>query len=142
MNNKLLCLLVILFVVVAAFVSAPSLRAETNNPILTEIKKRFYVMSPKYAMIPMKTGPKSYTEDKSIITLCVINPDTKKPYNINVLMYVACHELAHVISKAFGDDSHEDEFKANFSALLAMAARKRVYDPMYPIPTNYCGIDN
>lgn len=141
MNPKILWLIVIAFVVVAIFAATPSLRSE-NHPILNEIKRRFAKIHPKYATIPMKTGPKSYTEDKSIITLCIINPDTQQNYNINVIMYVACHELAHVISKASGKDSHEDEFKANFSSLLRDAARKGVYDPMYPIPTDYCGIDD
>jgi predicted metal-dependent hydrolase len=52
-------------------------------------------------------------------------------------MYVALHELAHVISKSHG---HNNEFKKNFAILLRDASRKKIYDPRKNIPTTYCGV--
>ena len=111
-----------------------------DHPIINEIRRRVVLISPRFKEIPMRTGKKSYTEDKQLITLCVDNPDTGKYYDINVMMYVALHELAHCLTKADGAQSHGNEFKKNFSNLLKKAAQCGVYDPTQAIPETYCGV--
>src|SRR5437868_7275524 len=136
MNKGIFLVLAVLFAVIAAFTMIPRNYYSDNHPLINEIRKRLALLSPEYASIPMRIGKRSFTEDKSVITLCIEDPKTGKLYDINTLMYVSLHELAHVVTKADGDESHADEFKGNFSKLLKEAARKRIYDPRQPIPTD------
>jgi hypothetical protein len=139
-NKKLFVILIILFVVILSLtVSNKAYYNEESHPILIEIKRRISLLSPKYANIPLRSGNKAFTEDKSVITICLQDPKTGEYYNMDILMYVALHELAHVITKAEGDQSHGDEFKNNFARLLKEAANKNIYDPRQPIPSSYCG---
>jgi len=140
-DTKTVCIIVLGFIVVASLAASSRSYYNEDHPILNEISRRFSVINPEYGKIPLKTGGKSYTEDKSAITLCIVNPKTKKFYDINVLMYVALHELSHCITKADGKESHGDEFKGNFSKLLRLAADKGIYDPSQPIPVTYCGVE-
>ena len=130
----------ILVVLISTFTMAPRAYYSEKHPILDEIKHRFRILNPMYGRIPLRTGNKSYTEDKSMITLCVVNPETGEFYNTNTIMYVALHELSHVITNADGDESHGDEFKGNFARLLKDAQMKGVYDSRQPIPITYCGV--
>lgn len=108
-----------------------------DHPILKQVSENFAKLDPEYATIPLQEGDSAYTENKEVITLCLRDPDTKDYYDMNTIMYVALHELAHVISKTQG---HNNEFKKNFSLLLREASRKKIYDPRKNIPTTYCGI--
>lgn len=140
MKPHIFLVFAILFVLVSAFTLAPRAYYSEKHPILDEVKRRFRIIDARYAHIPLRTGGKSYTENKSVITLCVVNPETGEFYDINTIMYVALHELAHVITKADGAESHGDEFKGNFASLLKQAQIKGVYDARMPIPITYCGI--
>jgi hypothetical protein len=85
----------------------------------------------------LREGGSAYTENKTVITLCLKNPENGYYYNSNTIMYVALHELAHIISKTQG---HNDEFNNNFAMLLKQAETRGIYNPRIPIPTTYCGI--
>jgi len=142
MNTKIIVTIVIIFAAIVWFsISNKAYYTPEDHPVLNEISRRFGMLSPEYGKIPLKKGGKSYTEDKTIITLCLIDPETKDYYDINVLMYVALHELSHCITKADGDQSHGDEFKNNFASLLKKASAIGIYDPKQPIPLTYCGVD-
>lgn len=142
MKKNIIVVLAVIFIVVVLLVISPKEYYSEDNSMLNEIRRRFNIMNPRYARLPMRTDKRSFTEDKTAIFLCIKDPRTGLFYNINILMYVALHELAHVLTKADGPQSHGDEFKANFSRLLAEAASKGVYDPNQPIPSTYCGIDH
>jgi len=88
----------------------------------------------------MKVGKSSYTEDKKSITMCIQDPETKRIYDMNTLMYVALHELAHMISKTVSEEEHNEEFRQNFAKLLNQASEIGIYNPNIPIPPTYCGI--
>lgn len=142
MNTKIILTIVIVFAVIVSFtVSSRAYYTPENHPVLNEISRRFSLLSPEYGNIPLRSGKKSYTEDKAVITLCLVDPTTRRYYDINVLMYVALHELSHCVTKADGDQSHGDEFKGNFANLLKKAAEVGIYDPRKPIPLTYCGVD-
>jgi len=142
MNTKIIITVVIIFAIIVSFtVSTRAYYTPENHPVLNEISRRFSLLSPKYGNIPLKSGNKSYTEDKTIITLCLVDPETKKYYDINILMYVALHELSHCVTKADGTQSHGDEFKNNFVSLLKQASNIGIYDPKQTIPLTYCGVD-
>ncbi len=137
MINTVIVILVIALIVVAAFFLTSKSYYSHDHPILNQIRDNFIQLNPEYAKIPLREGNSAYTENKAIITLCIKNPETGRYYDMNTIMYVALHELAHIVSKTHG---HNDEFKRNFSTLLRQAARKDIYDPRRPIPTTYCGI--
>lgn len=142
MKGQVVLVLAIIFVVLVAFVIAPKEYYSEKHPILDEIRRRFKEINPKYGKIPLKTGDKSYTTGKRAITLCIVDPETKKYYDINTITYVAIHELAHVINPESGKKSHGELFKTNFTRLLRDAAKKGLYDPTKPIAENYCGADD
>jgi len=109
-----------------------------QNPTLETIRERLTLIHPEFGKIPLRlTTDGAYTENKAIIYICIHDPRTNTTYSMNMLMYVAIHELAHVISKSHG---HGDEFKKNFSLLLKHAENKGVFDSSQEIVQNYCGV--
>jgi len=129
--------LVIGLVVVAAFTLSKRSYYSDKHPLLEQIRSNFTILSPEYADIPLREGDSAYTENKAVITLCLKNPETGKFYSMNTLMYVALHELSHIISKTHG---HNEEFKQNFAKILRRATNVGIYNPGIPIPQTYCGI--
>ena len=136
MNTVIVILVVALVVVVTFFLTSKSYYSQ-DHPILNRIRDNFAQLNSEYSKIPLREGNSAYTENKAVITLCIKNPETGEYYDMNTIMYVALHELAHIVSKTHG---HNDEFKRNFSTLLRQAARKGIYDPRRSIPTTYCDI--
>jgi len=111
---------------------------DTNsNDILKRVRKNFTLINPKYADIPLLVGDSAYTENKSVITLCLQDPKTHEFYDMNTLMYVALHELAHVINPKQG---HGSEFRKKFQKLLNKGQQLGFYDPTIPMPRKYCGV--
>ena len=137
-----LCVLSIIGVIVVGYLIVKKRRDHFNqqHPILNQIRENFAKLNPKYAQIPMKVGKSSYTEDKKSITMCIQDPETKRIYDMNTLMYVALHELAHMISKTVSEEEHNEEFRQNFAKLLNQASEIGIYNPNIPIPPTYCGI--
>lgn len=62
----------------------------------------------------------------------------EKLVNLNLLMFVALHELGHVITVSIG---HEEEFWDNFKWLLEQAIVVGIYKPhdFQKKPEEYCG---
>ncbi len=127
---------VILFFLVTIILGSRS-HYSHDHPILNKVRENFGKLDQSFTEIPLRQGSSSYTENKESITLCLKNPEDGSYYDMNTIMYVSLHELAHSISTTIG---HGDEFKKNFSALLQLAAQKGIYDPSIPIPETYCGI--
>lgn len=142
MNRRFFLVITTAFVIATLFLFTPVYSFYSDkHPVLEQIRERFTVLDSKFGEIPLRVGERSFTEDKTVITLCIVNPHTNKFYDINTLMYVGLHELAHTLTKADGPDSHGDEFKRNFAKLLKLAQEKGIYDATQPIPTSYCGTD-
>ncbi len=108
-----------------------------REPILSLVRNNFKKINPKFGNIPLFSGKGAYTDNKSEITLCLVDPDTNQEYDSNTIMYVALHELAHVVSEGIG---HGEEFRQNFSKLLLEGEKLGFYDPTKPMTTTYCGI--
>jgi hypothetical protein len=84
----------------------------------------------------------SYTLNKGSYVILCLSPrdtETKKVYDINTLMYVAIHELAHIVSTSVG---HTPEFIKNFKSLLTYAVQAKIYTVVdySKNPQEYCGI--
>lgn len=87
----------------------------------------------------MEHGYTSYSVNKGEkIVLCVRQKD-ESFVSRNVLVYVATHELAHLMTKEIG---HTDSFWANFRFLLREAVAIGVYkhQDFAKDPQPYCGI--
>ena len=65
--------------------------------------------------------------------------DKTKFININVIMFVAFHEMAHVMSMSTG---HTSEFWSNFKFILKNAIKSGVYKyiDFSSKPVDYCGV--
>lgn len=115
-----------------------------DNPVINNVRENFAKINQEYAQIPIREGDSSYTEGKKFITLCLKNPETGEYYDMNTIMYVALHELAHLISESYGSpgNEHNQEFRSNFSLLLERAERLGFYNPRIPMPRTYCGVDH
>ncbi len=81
----------------------------------------------------------SFTLNKgTFVALCVKN--NKEIHDINTLMYVLLHELAHVGSESNG---HTQEFAKFFKFLVGTAIKLELYNYIdyNSSPVNYCGMD-
>lgn len=82
----------------------------------------------------------SYTINKKELVFCVRSKKTGEIHDINLLMYVVIHELAHIACPEYG---HGDLFKKIFKYLLNEANKANIY---YSINfslnhTEYCGME-
>uniref|UniRef100_A0A6C0LS01 Uncharacterized protein n=1 Tax=viral metagenome TaxID=1070528 RepID=A0A6C0LS01_9ZZZZ len=82
----------------------------------------------------------SYTVNKGDeIAVCLRSKKTYELHDLNLIMYVIIHELAHV---ACPEVDHTDLFKDIFVFFLRIAIFLKIYkDTNYKInPTEYCGL--
>ena len=82
----------------------------------------------------------SYTVNKGEeISLCLRSKKTGKLHDINLIMYVALHELAHV---ACPELDHTELFKKIFIFLLRIAVSLDIYQRANyrNFPEEYCGL--
>lgn len=89
-----------------------------------------------YNEFTMEEGSRSYTENKKRIVVC-LRKNPNEFYSWNSLMYVMCHEVAHVICDEL---HHTEKFHAINAALLKRAQTLGYYDPRVPFESNYCGL--
>jgi hypothetical protein len=88
----------------------------------------------------------TFTIDKQDMHVCLRTRDNhEKLYDINVLMYVVLHELAHLCNyDQYGNPitGHGKEFKYIFRMLVTEAIQIGIYDYVNFMekPTEYCGI--
>lgn len=82
-------------------------------------------------------GSTSYTIDKNTTYLCVIDENTGKYYEKNMLMHVFLHELAHVICDEIG---HTKLFDDIFKQLMDESHDFGIYDKYAPLLADYCGV--
>jgi hypothetical protein len=83
----------------------------------------------------------AYSENKGEkIAFCLDTEKNNKGrlIDINTLMYVAIHELSHVMTVSIG---HNDEFWQNFKFLIIEAKQINIYNPVdyKKQPARYCG---
>ena len=88
--------------------------------------------SNKYTSYSVNKGEK--------IIFCLRQKDEAQSFvDINVIKFVAIHELAHIMTKSIG---HEPEFWNNFKVLLKEATALEIYvkEDYSKSPKPYCGI--
>lgn len=88
----------------------------------------------------------TYTIDKEEMHICLRTRDQEeKLYDINLLMYVVLHELAHFCNYNQDGDpiqGHGSEFKSIFKFFIIESIKIGIYDytDYYENPEPYCGI--
>lgn len=84
-------------------------------------------------------GYTAYTQNKKEMMLCLRNKDGHL-YNINIMMFVVLHELAHMMND---DWDHDQRFWDLFRLLLVNATYSGIYTPtnFAMNPVNYCGLE-
>ena len=108
-----------------------------EDPICAEIHRRLVQVDPRAQKLSIKGSNQSFTEDKLRVYLCLYD-EKGDYYDMNMLMYVAIHELAHAISEQVDPGHKTDEFKNNFRMLLDKAQNVGVYDKSKPLNYAYC----
>ena len=73
------------------------------------------------------------------IVFCLRSKYDGSLHNMNLLMYVALHEMSHVASPTYG---HDDQFKKVFAFFAKTAMDLGLYTKLdfNNIPTEYCGL--
>lgn len=107
---------------------------DSRDPKLAEIRLHLARIHPRGATVELYRGNKSYTINKKKIYLCLYD-ESRHYYPMNMLMYVAIHELAHCLCDEIG---HTASFFTKFKELLEKAEAIGVYDPDTPPIDNYC----
>lgn len=140
-TRVIILLLILTFVVIISYSFNYRSYFNMKHPIIMKIKENFAKIDPRFRSIPIVDGDSSYTENKETITLCLANPKNGKYYDMNTLMYVSLHELAHIITNnTTEEDSHGADFQRNFDKLLKRAEMLGFYNPKIPIPSTYCNV--
>tara|TARA_Y100000389_G_scaffold148109_2_gene147172 strand:- start:18947 stop:19549 length:603 start_codon:yes stop_codon:yes gene_type:complete len=89
-----------------------------------------------------KNGQTSYSVNKGEkIVLCLRAKDINESViQLNTILFVALHELAHIMSISVG---HNEEFWENFRFILSHAIKWKLYKPVKysENPKKYCGIE-
>jgi hypothetical protein len=85
----------------------------------------------------------AYSENKGEKLAFCLNKNNNNNNNLidqNTLMFVAIHEIAHIMTLSVG---HTDEFWQNFKFLLENAVQLGIYEPIdyKKNPKNYCGMN-
>lgn len=126
---------IIAILIIIYIISLPSRK---ENLVIEELKEHLTVVNPHFDKLDIREGSSSYTEDKSVIYLC-LRDSQGNLYSKNTLVYVALHEIAHMLNKV--DYGHTAEFHRIFEELLCKAMKAGIYNPYIPHPPNYCGVD-
>jgi len=106
------------------------------DPVLITIKNTLQSLNPDVVeQLHFFEGEKSYTINKKKIYLC-LKDDKGDYYDMNMLIYVAIHELSHVLCDEIG---HTPKFHQIFQENLEKAIQLGIYDPNIPILDEYCG---
>jgi hypothetical protein len=111
-----------------------SFKQESTDPVLLRVKEKLRHMYPELDKLEFYESNKSYTTNKQKVHLCLKDRNGGY-YSENMLMYVALHELAHVMCDEVG---HTEKFYSIFQRLLDKAHDMGIYDPSIPIVKDYC----
>lgn len=105
---------------------------------LKSIKEKLLMIDPRVKDINFFiNSEEAYTLNKKEIHMCLKEPSGNY-YSDNVLIYIALHELAHVILP-FDTSNHPPIFDEIFQQLQEKATILGLYNPSIPFPDEYCG---
>ena len=131
-------LLLFIFIVIREFTTITE-RFYHSEPYLEELHSKLSVMDPDLKHVQVFQGKESYTLNKSKVYICLFD-ENGEYYPENMIVYVLCHEYAHVLCDVVDDSKsrHSKEFFTIFNQLLKKAGVLGLYDPSIPPIENYC----
>jgi hypothetical protein len=121
---------VIVIVIIAAMLAEKSVSTQTCIPELDArvaevLKACGYNI--KYNLVDHAT--KTFTVNKTNIFICTsCVSDGSDVIKMDRLLYVALHEIAHVLSSEVGENSHGPEWESMFKTLLFKAVSLKYLD--------------
>jgi hypothetical protein len=131
-----ICVIVLILLLVAYIIySQMKEYYQQTDPMLKIIKDTLDPLHPRVKELNFYEGNKSYTINKRKIYLC-LRDENEEYYEFNMLLYVAIHELSHVLCDEIG---HTPKFNQIFYDQLTLAEKLGIYDSSKPIISNYCG---
>jgi hypothetical protein len=92
------------------------------------------------------SGETSYSENKGEkIVLCLRDKTNAPNYplvDLNTVMFVVLHEMAHLMTEELSSGKHTAEFWSNFRRILEDSAKIGIYKPVNYSrkPQEYCGM--
>ena len=110
-----------------------------NDTNVQQMKQRFKTQNIQET--DLSDSGTSYSIDKGKeINLCIRDKATARLHQINILMFVSIHELAHVMATSYG---HNGEFGDRFVFLLKQATKIGIYKAVdySKKNVNFCGMD-
>jgi hypothetical protein len=110
--------------------------------IITELLIDRYNSESLFENEPTSPDKTSYVKNKGkIISLCLREKGSGKNkfHNLNLILFVFIHELAHIVSVSY---SHDTEFWTNFKFLLEFCEKHNLYKSQNYASFNvvYCGL--
>jgi hypothetical protein len=112
-----------------------------NKPQVQRLVKNFKADPNRFLESTPDAEHTSYSVNKGeSVHFCLRQRDgTEQLVDDNVMMFVAIHEMAHMVTESIG---HEPEFWNNFGWLLREAESKNLYTPtdFKSHPVMYCGV--
>ena len=112
-------------------------------PLQENVKRLVTNFNPKQIMETLPTSDyTAYSENKGEKIAFCLNKTKRENENLideHTLMFVAIHELSHVMTKSIG---HKQEFWDNFKFLLENAKEAKIHDPVdySKKPIEYCSL--
>lgn len=110
-----------------------------NNDAVDRLNKKFNPNSLSETGKGSKYTSYSVNKGEKIVLCLRARDNTEKLEDENTLMFVALHEIAHIMTKSVG---HKKEFWKNFKFLLNNAIQQKIYrhENYNDNPKRYCGI--
>jgi len=128
-------LFIIAILAIYFFLSRIAESFQTEDPKLHHIRCQMKKIRPETVeQITLLEDQRSYTINKKKIYMC-LRDQNGEYYDDNMLLFVALHELAHVLCDEIG---HTAKFNRIFQELLDEAASEGIYDPNIEPIQNYC----
>jgi len=107
-----------------------------HDPLLDLLKNIMEKVHPAVKNLEVyKSNTGAYTLNKKQIFLC-LHDDDGNYYDLNSLIYIFTHEIAHYINPEVG---HGDNFQRLNAELLERAEKLGIYNPKIPVVSNYKG---
>jgi len=107
-----------------------------HDPLLDLLKNILEKVHPAVKNLEVyKSNTGAYTLNKKQIFLC-LHDDDGNYYDLNSLLYIFTHEIAHYLNPEVG---HGDNFQRINAELLEKAEKLGIYNPKIPVVSNYKG---
>ena len=109
------------------------------NTAIVTLKERFKPENMSESPGDAKYTSYSVNKGEKIFFCIRAKDSTNEIINLNTLLFVAIHEMAHVMTKSIG---HTKEFWNNFRFLLRVAVKNNIYQyqNFSSKPEKYCGM--